>query len=771
MAVKRKKKKALLAARKKTRSVWSVNLDPNLVREIWAIIYLAISLLMGFSLSGKLGVVGELLNGLLLPVFGWGVYLLPLLIGLIGVLALFAPRIEMGFLRMTGLTAMLFAGLGILHLAVAPAEMLIVARAGGYGGYVGFVIGFLTSAVLGVGGAYVVLTALFLVAVLVTFEISLLTLFAYLKPELKFERKNKKTEIAFGGEEEKRPNVDFIPEINVIKPELNKPPETMIDAGKMEEKAVLKPVFTPIKAKIKVVDGAKKEEKTAFPSPRKDPVQWVFPPLDLLSSSDYSVTTNDKDLKKKAEKIRQKLAQFGISVTMNDVHVGPTVVQFTLKPHEGVKLSRITALKNDLALTLSAQAIRIEAPIPGKPLVGIEVPNEIRQIVYLRGMMESASYQKSDSKLKLPIGRDVSGHPVVSDLAKMPHLLVAGATGSGKSVCMNSFLISLFYHNSPEELKFILIDPKRVELVSYNGLPHLLTPVITNPEKAATALRWAVSEMNRRYQQLSEKGFRNIEDHNKQVPEFDRLSKIIIVIDELADLMMAASKDVEASICRIAQMARAVGMHLIVATQRPSVDVITGLIKANIPARIAFTVSSSIDSRTIIDGAGAEDLLGEGDMLYLPGNMGRPTRLQGVFVSSKEINAVAREIRLTAEPDYLSDITSEEMAGQKVQGLPDSKLSLASSSSGGDDATGEDALYEQALRLIIENRKASASFLQRRLRVGYARAARLLDELEENGVIGPTDGAKPRKIFISKTDLADGGVGEGQTGEEMEVTV
>lgn len=763
---KRKRKKKSVTTKKRTRAkqpIIQLDLDESLTREIWAIAYLAFSFLLGLSISGKLGAVGILLNSVLMPVFGWGIYVLPVVVGVIGLLILFAPQIEIGLVRMIGLTSLLFTGLGVIHLSISPQEMHAVAKAGEYGGYIGFVISFLTSSVVGKTGAYVILISLFLVSILLTFEISLLTLLSWLKPEFKFERKEKNIEEKEVKADSKNRNVDFIPEINVITPEVNK--------SAKDETVKLKQVFEPPRSEIKVIDGnLQKEKKEITPKveekKKKEKIEWIYPSLDLLSDSDYSITTNDKELKKKAEKIRQKLSQFGISVTMNDVHVGPTVVQYTLKPHEGVKLSKITALKNDVALTLSAQAIRIEAPIPGKPLVGIEVPNDVRQTVYLRGMMDSSVYTKVESKLKLPIGRDVSGHPVVGDLAKMPHLLVAGATGSGKSVCMNSFLISLFFNNSPDELKFILIDPKRVELASYNGLPHLLTPVITNPEKAATALRWAVSEMNRRYQELSEKGFRNIEDHNKQVSEDEKLCKIIIVIDELADLMMVASKDVEASICRIAQMARAVGMHLIVATQRPSVDVITGLIKANIPARIAFTVSSSIDSRTIIDGAGAEDLLGEGDMLYLPGNLGRPIRLQGVFVSSKEINAVAKEIRLTAEPDYIEDIISENTASQRIQGLPDSKI--PSSGQSGDDGGGEDALYEQALKLVVENRKASASFLQRRLRVGYARAARLLDELEENGVIGPSNGAKARKIFISSEDI---GVGDEESSMEEEMDV
>jgi S-DNA-T family DNA segregation ATPase FtsK/SpoIIIE len=381
----------------------------------------------------------------------------------------------------------------------------------------------------------------------------------------------------------------------------------------------------------------------------------------------------------------------------------------------------------------------MEAPIPGKSLVGIEVPNEKRMVVHLREMLESEEFSSFDSKLRLAVGRDVSGMPVIDDLETMPHLLIAGATGSGKSVGMNTFLLSLLYQNSPQDLKFIMVDPKRVELTLYNGIPHLLTPVITESEKAHSSLKWAVAEMQRRYQDFAEKGYKNIKEYN--AAEEKPLHRIVIVIDELADLMMQASKkETEALICRIAQMARAVGMHLIIATQRPSVDVITGVIKANIPTRIAFTVTSGVDSRTIIDTIGAEDLLGMGDMLYLPGNMSRPIRVQGVYVSTKEIERVTNRIKLTVEPAYDESITQVTDTGGADIGMVGA----------GGDGTDQDSLYSDALELIRDTGKASASLLQRRLSVGYARAARILDILEEHGVIGPANGAKPRDIYINK---------------------
>ena len=469
--------------------------------------------------------------------------------------------------------------------------------------------------------------------------------------------------------------------------------------------------------------------------------EWEYPPFDLLAPAEPMGELNPAVLKTKATQIKNKLEQFGIDVSMHEVHVGPTVIQYTLRPADGVKLSKITSLKNDLALALAASAVRIEAPIPGKSLVGIEVPNETRSSVRMREMMETPVYRQLKSSLKLALGRDVSGVPMVADLAKMPHLLIAGATGSGKSVGMNSFLVSMLYNNSPRELKFIMIDPKQVELSLYNGLPHLLTPVITDPEKAATALRWAVAEMNRRYKVCAEGGHRNIDDYNHGKREADRMSKIVIVIDELADLMMQAQKEVEASICRLAQMARAVGMHLMVATQRPSVDVITGLIKANIPARIAFTVASSVDSRTILDAQGAEDLLGQGDMLFLSGTMGKPVRVQGIYISTEEVTAVTNRLKLTLEGDvhYLDDITSKEVKHTPIQGIPDMSL----------DAKTDGELLDLAVECLKKNRKAaSTSSMQRYLKIGYARAARIMDMLEERGIVGPAQGSKTRDVYL-----------------------
>ena len=471
---------------------------------------------------------------------------------------------------------------------------------------------------------------------------------------------------------------------------------------------------------------------------------WTPPEIELLSGKSAVIGIDEEHLKRLSQTIRDKLEQFGIVVTMKSVRVGPTVTQFTLEPAAGVKLTKITALKSDLALALAAPMVRIEAPIRGKKLVGIEIPNQERAIVGLRGVIESEAWQTADS-LKLALGRDVVGKPMVMDLAKAPHLLVAGKTGSGKSVAINAFMLSLLWQYSPKELKFILIDPKQVELKPYNHLPHLLGNVVTRPEKATAALAWAVAEMNRRYHQLAENNARNLAEYNQQASAENREPYIVVVIDELADLMMVAGKDVEAAICRIAQMARAVGMHLIVATQRPSVDVVTGLIKANLPARIAFRVNTGIDSRTIIDSIGAEDLLGFGDMLYLDGNSGDLTRLQGLYVSGTEIERVTNFIKRQF-PDQLvtEDLNTEESiegmakGGVLTAGLkPDQNL---------DDEHLDDRFHE-AVQIVMESKKASASFLQRRMELGYTRAAKILDQMEARGIIGPVRGAKAREIF------------------------
>lgn len=728
---------------------WQLEVDVSIRRDILAIIYLALAALTVLSIAGQLGIVGVLWQQILRPVFGWGLYVVPVLLTFVALSLLIMRRVVFSFTKSFGLVLFLVSLLGTMHLSVPPDDLYTVAKAGEYGGYIGFVAAFFGRSVLGITGSYVVFFALFAISVLLTFEVSLGEIGAAIRSVFSLfsstaqKTKNAVQRVLPDDDEEE-------PELNIIRPHV-----VQTDQGTDEEESIeVAPaeVGAYVSEEEQMMDvTAKDDEKIEVVLDHSTPVQetqhvlaetplepWEFPSFDLLSNVTANIALNERFLKENADMIRRKLEQFDVTVTMQDVHVGPTVVQYTLKPHEGVKLSKITSLKSDLALALAAHAIRIEAPIPGKSLVGIEIPNDTRAVVHLREVMETPEYKEVASSLKLPLGRDVAGNPMVVDLAAMPHLLIAGATGSGKSVGLNSFLVSLLYNNAPHELKMILIDPKRVELHSYNHIPHLLAPVIMEPDKAVTALRWAVAEMNARYQICADAGYRNITEYNADASIKNKMAKIIIVIDELADLMMASEKEVEASICRLAQMARAVGMHLIIATQRPSVDVITGLIKANIPARIAFTVSSSIDSRTILDATGAEDLLGQGDMLYLSGTMNKPVRIQGIYVSSKEIERVTNWLKLHSGPQYLDDVTSPKTANLKVQGVPDG------------EGTSDDDLYQQAVDMVRRTRKASASHIQRHLRVGYARAAHLVDLMEANGLVGPANGAKARQVFLDK---------------------
>ena len=471
--------------------------------------------------------------------------------------------------------------------------------------------------------------------------------------------------------------------------------------------------------------------------------KWEFPTLDLLKSRKVSWKVDEHQIREKEIEIQEKLLQFKIEVEMQWYRVWPTVIQYRLKPKSGVKLQKIVNLQSDLALALHAKSIRIQAPIPGLGVVGIEVPNPKREAVWLKDVLESKEFNSKKYEIPLALWRDVSGNIMIGDMATMPHLLIAGQTGSGKSVWMNGFLMSLLYKFSPSELKMIMVDPKRVELSVYNGIPHLLTPVITNPDKALNSLKWCVAEMLRRYDLATQMKARNLTEYNEKVDKEDKLPYIVFVIDELADLMMSGNKkEVETSIARIAQMARAVGMHLIVATQRPSVDVITGLIKANIPSRVAFTVASQIDSQTILSQKGAEDLLGRGDMLYYPTGQKEPERVQWVFVETSEVEAVVNKLKLTVDPDMLKNMQDPAIAEwrSKTEG------SILENYKG--DQEEDPAIIEKAIAVVSEAKKWSTSLVQRKLWLWYARAAKVLDILEELWVVGPANGSKPREVYV-----------------------
>ncbi|MGN1481027.1 DNA translocase FtsK 4TM domain-containing protein [Porcipelethomonas sp.] len=481
--------------------------------------------------------------------------------------------------------------------------------------------------------------------------------------------------------------------------------------------------------------------------------KYVLPPINLLSKS--VTKANDPaaaaELKEKADTLISTLKSFGVIARIVAIQRGPRVTRYEIQPAAGVKVSKITNLSDDIALNMAAAGVRIEAPIPGKAAIGIEIPNTNQDIVSIREIIESKEFQTSKSKLAFAVGKDIAGNIIIGDVAKMPHMIIAGTTGSGKSVCTNSIIMSILYHANPEEVKLILIDPKMVEFTTYNGIPHLLIPVVTDPRQAAGALNWGVQEMLRRYKLFADNNVRDLGGYNEMAAakNIEKLPQIVIAIDEFSDLMMAASKEVEDAVCRLAQMARAAGMHLIIATQRPTTDVITGLIKANIPSRIALSVQSQVDSRTILDTQGAEKLLGYGDMLYYPNGMQKPLRVQGCLCSTKEVEAIVGFIKKESESEYNADIieaVEQSMPAEKGERSSDTAESM------GD---GDDILIEKAIDIVVEMGQASTSSLQRKLKLGYARAARIIDELENMGVVGPYEGAKPRKVLMSKQQWSE----------------
>lgn len=515
-------------------------------------------------------------------------------------------------------------------------------------------------------------------------------------------------------------------------------------------------LFTP--------DAETAPAETAAPAaPASEPVSqpparpYQIPSIDFLQNgvSRAGDPAVDQEMKEKAGILVETLKSFGVTVRITGIFRGPSVTRYEIQPAAGIKVSKITGLADDIALSLAAQGVRIEAPIPGKPAIGIEVPNSHKDTVSLREILESDSFRSSRSKLAFAVGRDIAGNAVVGDIARLPHMIIAGATGSGKSVCTNSIIMSILYHATPEEVKLILIDPKIVEFTVYEGIPHLLIPVVTDPKKAAGALNWAVQEMQRRYNLFAENSVRDLGDYNAAAQPgsgLEPMPQIVVIIDELADLMMTTSKEVEDSICRLAQKARAAGMHLIIATQRPTTDIITGLIKANIPSRIALSVMSQVDSRTILDTGGAEKLLGHGDMLYLPNGKIKPVRVQGCFTSTKEIEKVVDFIKSQTQSEY-----SNEIMEQVEQSIPVTKAEAKElQKAAGEPEPGSDEdVLERAIEVVVEAGQASTSSLQRRLKLGYARAARMMDELEQMGVIGPYEGAKPRKVLMTKEQLAE----------------
>lgn len=717
-----------MAKRKKRAAKKSTTPQHVLPAGFWnqagAIIMAVVALLLVIAMFGTGGPVLEwfLASGKWL--IGWAVYLVPVVFIYLTIEVFRAEENRVSPVVPIATVLFLSFVAGFLHLFLAEPTNYDVATQGMGGGVIGLLVAGASLSLLDTKTSGLVLIVLAFITSLFILRLSPLSVFRWLADLVRREQfdDSKNREIA-----DRAAAMDVRKSAPIGELKLNEGVPTLNSSDKVPRLSSLK----------NSVERSPAEEQQSALTIANDP-NWQVPSLDLLEKKQQPADAGD--VKHNAQVIKDTLGEFNIDVDMEGANIGPKVTQYTLKPPAGVKLTRITALETNIALNLAAQAIRIEAPIPGQRAVGIEVPNRKAADVRLHGVLNSKQWQHSSTSLSFAIGRDIAGEAVVGQLDKMPHLLIAGATGSGKSVMINTLLSSLLYRNSPSDLKLILVDPKQVELTPYNDIPHLLTPVITEPEKCISALKWAVNEMERRYSLLAEEKVRNIKSYNEMKKE-ESMPYIVVVIDELADLMMLAARDVEALIVRLAQKARAVGIHLVLATQRPSVDVITGLIKANVPARIAFTVASQVDSRTILDQIGAEKLLGQGDMLLLTPDLNKPRRIQGAFVSDEEVVKITDHIRMQRPPEY-----DEEIIAQPVQ--LNGKGGVVMDFDGG----GDDDMFKDAVRVVVESGKASASLLQRRLRVGYARAARLIETMEEQGIVGPADGARPRDVLISSAD-------------------
>ena len=704
---KRRYRRRTLAPEKPDYDSWS--LSPETKRTIIIIAIFTFSALGFLSLFNTVGPLGQWIKLGLSQAFGWADWLVLLLLLVLDYFLLFDEKYQFKKINYVGLALLWLSITGLMHFFVAEQPLKETIAAGQGGGYLGYAIGYNLTQLAGFAGGIIILSALLLAGLFIFFNTSFRQIIQRVR-DLRFG-------IASDDFQETAESADQLDQPLQLEAEEQKP-------FSEEEEAVEEP---------EAEQSA--EEKTAVTKRAFVAIKKIDLPLDLLTPASGKPTSGD--IKVNGLKIQKALENFGIQVTMADVNVGPTVTQYTLKPDEGVKLSQITTLSDNLSLALAAHPIRIEAPIPGKALVGIEVPNQSVSIVRLRDILTSDVYTDRKSNLMITLGKDVTGRPVMADLGKMPHLLIAGATGSGKSVAINSIILSLLWQNSPSDLKFILIDPKRVELSMYNEIPHLLTGVINETKEAISALRWAAGEMDARYKLLAASHKRNIESYNSSLL-MNRMPYIVIIIDELANIMHVAAKEAEAVINRLAAMARAVGIHLIIATQRPSVNVITGLIKGNINSRIAFAVPTQIDSRTIIDHAGAEKLLGNGDMLYTSAELSKPRRIQGAFVSEKEVHNVTDYLKEHGgKPEY--DLSITQQTGHNAASL------------GEIDRDEED--LSTAAQLVVQYGRASTTFLQTRMRIGFSKAARLMDLLEERGYVSGLDVNKRRDVLVTEEDL------------------
>lgn len=701
---------------------WHEDLKQETKHSILAIISFALAIIFILTAFGKAGLIGRSLYNALNIIFGTGFFLIPILCFLLGISFLTSFRTRILAVNLIGGIIFLASSLGLIETIFSDKT----------GGYFGYFISFPLLKFFDIWAALIILAAFLIISMLMIFNISLRL----------GQKKDEAAASAKGGKipEETEPEIKNAMEEEAAAGSAKKEDANLINQEVKKNENGDKKVFeAEAAAGLNIFGFGKKAAASKIDS--------SLPPLELLEGDRGK--PNSGDIKANSNIIKRTLQNFGVEVEMGEINIGPSVTQYTLKPAQGIKLAKITALSNDLALALASHPIRIEAPIPGRSLVGIEVPNRAVSLVGLKSLVSSEEFQTIKAPLLLCLGRNVAGQAIYADLGKMPHLLIAGATGSGKSVCIHSLITSLFYRNTAKNLRFLIIDPKRVELANYSGIPHLLAPVIIDAKKTILALRWATKEMERRYEILSANKVRDINSYKELAQkngEEDEMPFLVIIIDELADIMAVYPRELEASIVRLAQMSRAVGIHLIVSTQRPSVEVITGLIKANITSRIAFQVASQVDSRTILDMAGAEKLLGNGDMLFLSGDSSKPRRIQGAFVSEPEVK------RVTA---YLEEEGGVELAPADLE-LGEKSIDSENTSPSIFDGfenpayENDDELYEEARNVVIEAKRASASYLQRRLKIGYARAARLLDIMEEKGIIGPVDGAKPREVYVQQ---------------------
>ncbi len=728
-------------------------LKDELKYEIFGIALFALGILGIVSLlSPDAGYISAIIYRALKSIAGEGSYIFPFLLILIGVKLVRSRSQAKINDQMYGVILLFLVVLAFFHLAIPVDDSFSAGLAGDGGGLIGALISYICRKSFGITGTYVILIAAAVIALLLLTNLSASAMIkGFTEKVQQALKKLWQTVMNFIFEE-----VDEGKEVRAAAPVIFDHEEEQLSAFDRFNNEMVKsekerlPILTPaVKSRQEVTgeaaagggtdaSGGDNEVFDLFAKGyTRELPSYRLPPVSLLSRPPRAKNVRlNKDINENIRILEETLESFGVKAKVLQVSRGPAITRYEIQPPSGVKVSRIVALADDIALSMAAPDVRIEAPIPGKAAVGIEVPNKEISMVHLRDLLESQEFLQSGSKLSIALGKDIAGNPEVADLTKMPHLLIAGATGSGKSVCLNTLIASILFKASPEEVKLLMIDPKMVELATYNGIPHLVNPVVTDPKKAATALRWAVREMERRYALFAQAEARDITRYNKLFANKDHssgeqpLPLIVVIIDELADLMMVAPADVEDAVCRLAQMARAAGIHLVVATQRPSVDVITGLIKANIPSRISFAVSSQIDSRTILDMAGAEKLLGKGDMLFFPMGASKPVRIQGAYLSDREVEDLVNYLKKQAEPVYDEEILT---VVQEDEVMPEM----------------EDELLAQAVKILIESGHASISMLQRRLHIGYARAARLIDMMEQRGIVGGYEGSKPRSVLMT----------------------